>query len=224
MEFTFIPKYFKVDNSYKAGLCLKDSTSGIGTVTYIDPETGIFGGLGHGICDAKSGRLVPLSKGIIMDVTINGVNKGKIGAAGELKGAFNVKRLGSLISNTDSGVFGVINTDDITPPEGPLPVAKKEEVKEGTAYIWCTLDKGTPCKYKVLITNVDTSCTGIKNFRVKVVDPNLLSKTGGIVQGMSGSPIIQNGKIIGAVTHVLVNDPTSGYGIFIENMLKTSDL
>jgi len=220
MEFTFIPKYFKIDNSYKAGLCLKDSTSGIGTVTYIEPETGLFGGLGHGICDSRSGRLVPLSKGIVMDVTINGVNKGKVGTAGELKGTFNIKRLGSLISNTDSGVFGVINTSTLTPPEGPLPVAKKEEVKEGAAYIWCTLGDGAPCKYKVLITNVDTSCTGIKNFRVKVVDPALLSKTGGIVQGMSGSPIIQNGKIVGAVTHVLVNDPTSGYGIFIENMLN----
>ncbi len=224
LEFSFIPKYFKEDNSYKAGLCLKDSTSGIGTVTYIQPETGMFGGLGHGICDPKTGELVPLSKGIIMDVTINGVNKGKVGTAGELKGTFNIKRLGSLISNTDCGVFGIMSLDSLTPPEGALNVAKKEEVKEGDAYIWCTLGSSAPCKYKVYISNIDTSCSSIKNFRVKVTDPALLKETGGIVQGMSGSPIIQNGKIIGAVTHVLVNDPTSGYGIFIENMLNKMGL
>ena len=221
LSFTFTPKYFKEDNSYKAGLMLKDSTSGIGTVTFISPETGAFGGLGHGICDANTGNVIPLSKGIIMDVSINGVTKGKIGNAGELKGVFNTKKIGTLTVNSPSGVFGVISLDKVDPPEEPLSIAYKEEVKKGDAYIWCTLDGSGPKKYKVYIYDIDTSCSTIKNFRVKITDPALLNITGGIVQGMSGSPIIQNGKIIGAVTHVLVNDPTSGYGIFIENMLNT---
>jgi len=220
LEFTFTPKYYKEDNSYKSGLWLRDSTSGIGTVTFIDPETGIFGGLGHGICDSCTGALVPLSKGIIMDVTINGVNKGKVGAAGELKGCFNVKRMGSLLKNTNSGVFGIITSNKVNSPEEKMNLGVKEDLKEGDAYIWCTLSDGTPRKYAVKISDIDTSCSSVKNFRVKVVDPLLLSKTGGIVQGMSGSPIIQNGKLVGAVTHVLINDPTSGYGIFIENMMN----
>ncbi len=220
LEFTFTPKYYKEDNSYKSGLWLKDSTSGIGTVTFIDPNTGVFGGLGHGICDASTGSLVPLSKGIVMDVTINGVNKGKVGSAGELKGCFNVKRIGSLIKNTNAGVFGIITSNKISSPEGIMNLATKDELKEGDAYIWCTLSDGTPKKYAVKISDIDTTCSSVKNFRVKVVDPVLLAKTGGIVQGMSGSPIIQNGKLVGAVTHVLINDPTSGYGIFIENMIN----
>lgn len=223
VEITFTPIYHKEDNSYKAGLWLKDSTSGIGTVTFVNPENGIFGGLGHGICEASTGDLVPLSKGIVMDVCINGVKKGVVGTAGELQGSFNLKKIGSLIKNTKSGVFGVLSDKKLSYPEGPLPIAKKEEVKEGDAYIWCTLSDGLPHKYAIQISNIDTSCSSVKNFRVKVVDPLLLSKTGGIVQGMSGSPIIQNGKLIGAVTHVLINDPTSGYGIFIENMLSQID-
>ena len=224
LSFTFIPKYCNEDGSYKAGLWLKDSTSGIGTVTFISPETGAFGGLGHGICDANTGNPIPLSRGIVMSVSINGVNKGKIGTAGELKGVFSTKKIGTLTVNSSSGVFGIISLDKVDPPEEALPVADKSEVKKGEAYIWCTLDNGAPKKYTVSISDIDTSCSTIKNFRVKVTDPALLNTAGGIVQGMSGSPIIQNGKIIGAVTHVLVNDPTSGYGIFIENMLNAAQM
>jgi len=220
LEFTFLPSLSKEDNTYKAGLWLRDSTSGIGTITFIDPDSNVFGGLGHGICDANTGALVPLAKGIIMDVTINGVNKGTVGTAGELRGAFNLKKIGSLISNTNSGVFGILSPNCFNSPEEPVNIALKNEVKEGDAYIWCTLTDGKPQKYAIKISNIDTSSSTVKNFRIKVIDPLLLSKTGGIVQGMSGSPIIQNGKLIGAVTHVLINDPTSGYGIFIENMLK----
>lgn len=219
--FSFKPIYSKEDGSYKTGIFVKDSTSGIGTVTFINPVTGAFGGLGHGICDSSSGRLVSLSKGVVMDVSINGVIKGKIGTAGELRGMFNAKKIGSLARNSSSGVFGTISLSSITPPEGKLPLALKKEVKEGDAYIWCTLDENGPQKYSVSISDIDTTSSTIKNFRVKITDPRLLLKTGGIVQGMSGSPIIQNGKIIGAVTHVLINDPTQGYGIFIENMLNS---
>ena len=224
LEFTFVPQYVKDECSYKSGLWLKDSTSGIGTVTFVDPHTGAFGGLGHGICDINTGNLVPLSKGLIMDVTVNGVIKGKIGSAGELKGSFNPKKIGRLTKNSSCGVFGLISLNNDSFPEGPLPVATKNEVKAGDAYIWCTLSDSKPCRYKVQLSDIDVSCTGVKNFRVKIVDPSLLEKTGGIVQGMSGSPIIQNGKLVGAVTHVLINDPTTGYGIFIENMLNAANI
>ena len=221
MSFSFKPTLSTEDNSYKTGIFVKDSTSGIGTVTFINPVTGAFGGLGHGICESSSGRLVSLSKGIVMDVSINGVVKGKIGTAGELKGSFNAKKIGSLSRNSSNGVFGVISLNSVNPPEEKMHVCPKEEIQEGEAYIWCTLDESGPQKYKVLISDIDTTSSTVKNFRVKVCDPSLLSKTSGIVQGMSGSPIIQNNRIIGAVTHVLINDPTQGYGIFIENMLNS---
>ena len=223
LTFEVTPKYSSDDGKYKTGIWVKDSTSGIGTITYIDPNTNCFGGLGHGICDATTGKVVPLTKGVVMDVTINGVVKGQVGSAGELKGNFEPRRIGKLIKNTDCGVFGVLNTETLVSPQGLVKVGTKNEVNEGEAYIWCTLDKSGPQKYKIQISNIDQSSSKTKNFRVKITDPALLEKSGGIVQGMSGSPIIQNGKLIGAVTHVLINDPTVGYGIFIENMLNSSE-
>lgn len=221
MDFSFKPMYSPDDGSYKTGIFVKDSTSGIGTVTFINPVTGAFGGLGHGICDSASGRLVSLARGVVMDVTINGVLKGKCGDAGELKGVFNAKKIGSLSRNSSNGVFGIISLNSVRSPEAKMHVCPKEEICEGEAYIWCTLDESGPQKYAVSISNIDLTSSSVKNFRVKVTDPKLLLKTGGIVQGMSGSPIIQNGRIIGAVTHVLINDPTQGYGIFIENMISS---
>lgn len=220
LDFTVIPRYSIEDGKYKTGIWVKDSTSGIGTITFINPKTNEFGGLGHAICDSSTGKLVPLIKGDVMDVSINGVIKGQIGTAGELKGTFQNKRIGKLIKNTNSGVFGTLSLNNITPPENLMKICSKEELKEGEAYIWCTLDEGSPQKYEVRISNVDKTNSNTKNFKIKIIDENLLKKSGGIVQGMSGSPIIQNGKLVGAVTHVLINDPTTGYGIFIENMLK----
>ncbi len=219
--FSFVPMYSKEDGSYKTGMFVKDSTSGIGTVTFINPVTGAFGGLGHGICDSSSGRLVSLSRGVVLDVSINGVIKGKCGDAGELKGSFNAKKVGSLSRNCSNGVFGIISLNYARSPEQKMHICPKEELHEGEAYIWCTLDEGGPQKYSVSISDIDITSSTVKNFRVKVTDPRLLLKTGGIVQGMSGSPIIQDGRIVGAVTHVLINDPTQGYGIFIENMLNS---
>ena len=220
LNFSFKPVYSNEDQSYKTGIFVKDSTSGIGTITFINPVTGAFGGLGHGICDSTSGRLVSLSKGIVMSASINGVIKGQVGTAGELRGMFNAKKIGSLQRNSSSGVFGTITLNNVNPPEGKLHLCPKEELKEGEAYIWCTLDERGPQKYAVSISDVDLTSSSVKNFRVKVTDPRLLVKTGGIVQGMSGSPIIQNGRIVGAITHVLINNPTEGYGIFIENMIS----
>ncbi len=220
-NFKVVPEYSKDDGSYKTGIWVKDSTAGIGTVTFINPVNNSFGGLGHGICSSCNGNLVSFSKGTVLDVSINGVIKGRAGAAGELKGNFNAKKLGTLITNSSQGVFGILSDGCYSSPEGKMKICPKDEVKEGDAYIWCTLDNGKPQKYSVSICDIDTSSTGAKSFKVKITDKRLLEKAGGIVQGMSGSPIIQNGRIVGAITHVLINDPTQGYGIFIENMISS---
>jgi stage IV sporulation protein B len=219
--FKVVPELCSDDGLYKTGVWVKDSASGIGTVTFIDPDTNLFGGLGHGICDSASGKIIPISRGTVLDVNINGVIKGRIGTAGELKGAFNAKKLGTLIKNSNQGVFGFLSNECFQSPEGKLKLCPKNEVKEGDAYIWCTLGDEKPQKYSVKLSSIDVNNTGVKNFRIKITDKKLLERSGGIVQGMSGSPIIQNGKLVGAVTHVLINDPTTGYGIFIENMLES---
>lgn len=213
------PVYSQSEKCYKTGIYVKDNGAGIGTVTYIDPNTLSFAGLGHGICEGESGRLVPIQRGSVVDVTINGVVKGQCGAPGEVKGYFKAGKTGSLLKNTDCGVYGVFASLPKKLPTEPLSLCTRDELREGKAYIYCTLDGGEPHKYEIEISGIDRSANAGKCFTVRVTDPALLAKSGGIVQGMSGSPIIQNGKLCGAVTHVLINDPTSGYGIFIENML-----
>ncbi len=220
---TLTPALSLSENRYKTGLWVRDSGAGIGTVTFIDPKTGAFGGLGHGICDAESGALVSMTRGVVNDVTINGVQKGISGKPGELKGYFGTAKTGTLLSNTDCGVFGIFAKAPVT-DSAPLPIAKAADVREGEAFILCTTDAGKPCKYTIRISDIDKTATGSKCFTVKITDPKLIEKTGGIVQGMSGSPIIQNGKLVGAITHVLIGDPTTGYGIFIENMLNAAQV
>lgn len=206
------------NGEYKLGVWIKDSAAGIGTVTFIEPETMLFAGLGHGICDAESGELVPFAYGSAEEVALSGITPGRAGTPGELKGSFTGKKQGKLIKNTDCGIYGVL-TELPKGLSGELyPVGKSSEVKEGKAYIFTTVDGDGRQKYEIEISKIDKNGSG-RNFSVRVTDGALLEKTGGIVQGMSGSPIIQNGKIIGAVTHVLVSNPTEGYGIFIENML-----
>ena len=214
------PKYSSADGKYKTGLLIRDSGAGIGTVTYINPETLSFGGLGHGICDGDTGELIPMDRGSVLDVTISGITKGASGAPGEIKGYFSGSKTGTVVSNTHCGVYGTFASLPENLPCEPLPVGTRDELKEGDAYIYCTLDNGAPCRYTIKISDINLSATGNKCFTIKVTDKALIEKTGGIVRGMSGSPIIQNGKLVGAVTHVLVNDSTSGYGIFIENMLS----
>ncbi len=220
-EATLIPKLDDKEQIYKGGMWLRDSTAGIGTVTYIEPKTGEFGGLGHGICDIDTGELMPLKRGSAMKVEIGGVVKGKQGKPGEIKGYFLPERCGSVMSNTVCGVFGVFSELPRSLSE-PIDICLRDELKEGKAEIICTLGNDGPKTYTVEISKIDRDGTDNKNFVVKVTDEKLIERTGGIVQGMSGSPIIQNGKLAGAVTHVLVNDPTRGYGIFIENMLDAS--
>ncbi len=206
------------DGRQKAGLLLRDTASGIGTITFIDPKTGSFGALGHGICESGTGELTPLSRGVVTDVKIHSIVKGESGAPGELRGYLYGEKKGSVLYNTPTGVYGVLTSYE---QKAALPVATADEVKEGKATIRCALDGEEVKEYEIEIKSINRQ-SETKSFIIRVTDEALLAKTGGIIQGMSGSPIIQNGKLIGAVTHVMVADPAEGYGIFIENMLNAA--
>lgn len=213
------PVYSANEQKYKTGMWVRDTTAGIGTVTFLLPDSGVFAGLGHGICDQTTGKLLPMRRGSTMQVIISGISRGKSGRPGELVGYFSGETSGVLLGNTNAGVYGILDTlprDRI--PEDQMELGTRSSVTEGDAYIWCTLDNGKPCRYTISIRDLHTENPDY--FAISVSDPVLLEKTGGIVQGMSGSPIIQNGKLIGAVTHVLVGDPTSGYGIYIDSMCE----
>ena len=218
---TITPARDMDSGEFKIGALVKDSTAGIGTVTYIDPETMDFGGLGHGIYDAETGRLLPLGKGAVVNVEITDVVKSERNYPGQLKGNFDNVAIGNLWDNCEEGVFGRIVRAPWEPQEA-IPVAKWDEVTEGKAYIQTTLSGNQVKQYEIEIEKIYDNSGSTKNYLLHVTDEELIEKAGGIVQGMSGSPIIQNGKLVGAVTHVLVNDPLRGYGIFIENMLKSA--
>lgn len=216
------PSFSVSEQTYKTGMWVRDNTAGIGTVTFVDPSTGTFAGLGHGICDSDTGALLPLSRGVIANVSISGVRKGAAGTPGELQGYFSSGKIGSLLGNTSAGVYGLLTEMPAgVSAETALPIALKDEIKDGTAHLYCTLDSSGIEKYEIRIRKIKNAADN-KCMEITVTDPRLIEKTGGIVQGMSGSPIIQDGKLIGAVTHVLVSDPAKGYGIFIENMLNAA--
>lgn len=206
------------DGQLKLGVNLRDSVAGIGTVTFIDSESGTFGGLGHGICDPYTGSVIPILKGSVCKVDITNIIKGESGAAGEIHGSFINGRTGAVLKNCDKGIFGIFTNIPYT-QQKPLDCAESHEVCLGEATILTTLDNNGIKSYKIKIESIDSE-SPTKNFLIKVTDDELIQKSGGIIQGMSGSPIIQNGKLIGAVTHVMLNDPTKGYGILIEKMLK----
>ena len=214
------PVQTEYDNSYKAGIWVRDSSAGIGTMTYYDPETLCFAGLGHAVCDVDTGRVMPLSSGEIVAVNISGSSIGESGRPGELKGRFvSDDASGKLMSNTELGVFGVLEAPLIQ--HDAIPMAYKQEIRPGPAVILSTISGDKPQEFDIVIERVNYSDTSdTKNMIIRVTDERLLAATGGIVQGMSGSPIIQNGKLAGAVTHVFVNDPARGYSIFAENMDK----
>ena len=204
----------------RLGVFLKQGITGIGTVTFYDPRTGCFGALGHGVNDGK-GRLLSMAEGSAYPATIVSVQKGTAGSPGQLKGALESSHLlGTLSGNTARGVFGSTSGGW----QGTaIQTASCEEVRTGTASIVSTVDNGGPREYSVEILKIyPKSRSDGRNLLLRVTDPALLEATGGIVQGMSGSPIIQNGKLVGAVTHVLVNSPDTGYGIFIDNMLAAA--
>ena len=220
----FCPKYLQSEGKYSCGVWLKDSGAGIGTVTFVIPDSCVFGGLGHGICDGDTGELVDMARGSVVGVTINGVIRGQSGTPGELKGYFNSSGSGALLKNSECGVFGVLGAIPESAKGELLPIGLKGELREGKATVLCTLDDNVRHEYEIEISDINLNATGNKCFSVKITDKALLSASGGIVQGMSGSPMIQNGKLVGAITHVLINDPSRGYGIFIENMLTAAQM
>jgi len=212
------------DGTYKLGAWIRDSMAGIGTITYYDPQTGAFGALGHGINDVDTSLLMPLEHGSLMYAEVCDVKKGVSGQPGQLMGRFEVQRdLGSLSANTPGGIFGTLTEPGFSSLPAPLPVAAPAQVKTGKATILSNISGDHVEEYEVKILRLYSgSDNDTRDMMIQIVDPRLLEATGGIVQGMSGSPIIQDGKLVGAVTHVLVNDPTRGYGIFIENMLDAA--
>jgi stage IV sporulation protein B len=221
-----IPVKSRRDSMYKIGMWVRDSSAGIGTMTYYNPVDSTFAGLGHAVCDVDTGQKLPLLKGEAVAVYISGVVKGFSGVPGELNGSF-VSRvaIGTIKGNTESGVFGVMENPPVLNDEQPLcgaiPMAYKQEVQIGPATLISTIEGNSPKEYDVLIEKIDYSDKNkVKNMVVKITDKELLNKSGGIVQGMSGSPIVQNGRLAGAVTHVFVSDPSRGYAIFAENMYR----
>lgn len=215
------------DDIYRLGIWVKDKTAGIGTLTYYDPSNSTFGALGHGIVDPETNSILSVDTGLLLESKVQEVYEGKNGIPGEIKGIFyrSDTPLGSLERNSEYGIFGTTyHPIENALYSKPLAVGTKDQVEKGKAYILSTLADNEIRRYEIEIEKIDRQKTPHdKSMVIKVIDEKLLEESGGIVQGMSGSPIIQNDRIIGAVTHVFVNDPTRGYGIFIEWMLNESN-
>lgn len=224
MSYTVTPSR-EPDGSYRLGLIVRDMLTGIGTLTFYDPATGAFGALGHSAGDADTGAMLPIRDGVIANTTITGVVRGRADSPGQLQGAFDAAgAIGRLESNTLRGIFGVMLDAGTAKGRLPIPVGAAEDIKTGAATILSTVSGSQTREYAIKITRVyeDAGQTQ-RGLMLEVSDPGLIEQTGGIVQGMSGSPIIQDGKLVGAVTHVLVGDPTRGYGISIESMLAAAE-
>lgn len=221
---TIKPIFDSVSQKYKLGLWIRDDAAGVGTITYIRKDNLRFGALGHPVCDIDTGSIMPVSSGSVFKCNIVGYKKGAKGDPGELKGLFlrNGSVYGSLDKNYKSGVYGTFNSEKIDfVNEREVEVADRTEIKSGKASIRCTIDGYEPQEYEIeIVKTYFQTGRDTKSMFIRVTDKNLLERTGGIVQGMSGSPIIQNGKLVGAVTHVFVSDPTKGYGIFADLMIN----
>ena len=226
VEVTITPITSEVDNIRRLGVWVRDSTKGIGTLTFYNPQTSTFGALGHGILDVDTKKLMSVLSGYIMPSTVTSVKKGARGAPGELVGTVDTTHIiGRIITNTISGIYGTLEesarSEIVT--RQPMPIAMRSQILEGPATILTTVSGNEVREFDIYIENVNRLTTDeTKGMVIRITDPELLQLTGGIVQGMSGSPILQSGRIIGAVTHVFVQDPTKGYGIFIESMLDIS--
>lgn len=221
------PRYDESSRAWRLGVWVRDSTAGVGTLTYYDPATGAYGALGHAITDSDTSSLLPVREGALMQAEIVDVRRGQRGAPGELRGSFLREQvtLGTVLVNTVFGIYGHLDAPAASAlyPDG-LPTASRSQVHTGAATILSTIAGQEACEYAIEITQVSRqSAAAPKSMVLRVTDERLLSSTGGIVQGMSGSPILQDGRIVGAVTHVFVSDPTQGYGVFIDWMLQQSD-
>lgn len=217
------PAYSQAENKYRCGLWLRDSTAGIGTLTFSDPQTKMFASLGHAICDSETEAILPVGEGDILGASINGCIPGEKGSTGQIKGNFTNDVLGELHDNNEFGVYGTYS--DASVETGELyPVAAQTEIETGDAQIISTVSQDGAQFYDIEIEKITYSSEkAARSMVIKITDPELIGITGGIVQGMSGSPIIQNGMLVGAVTHVFLNDPERGYGIFAETMIETAD-
>lgn len=222
IKLNITPATDKNDSRPKLGVWVRDSTAGVGTMTYYNPKTNSFGALGHSISDSDTGIMFDILKGTIEKSYVVSLRKGEKGNPGEICGGFSGGNIaGTLLKNCEAGVYGLL-TENANISGTLLPAAPMNQVKTGKAYILSTVDKSIK-KYSIEILRTMPFGSAAKGLVIKITDPALISKTGGIIQGMSGSPILQNGRIVGAVTHVFVNDPTRGYGIFIENMLAEAE-
>lgn len=217
-----IPIKDDISGKYKLGLWVKDSSAGVGTITFYDRNTLRFASLGHGVTETKENYILPITSGGITKTLIYSIKKGEVKNAGELKGTLSNNILGDIKFNSENGIYGNFIEDkniDVLKKDS-IQILTKSKIKEGKASIFCTLDDNQVHEYEISIEKVLLTSSGNKNMIIKITDQNLISKTGGIVQGMSGSPIIQDGKLVGAITHVFLNDPTRGYAVFIENMIE----
>ena len=206
------------EGAFKTGMWVRDSAAGVGTLTFYDLESGRFAGLGHGICDADAGSVMALKTGEPAAITLCGIVKGLPEAPGQLRGYFSSEEaMGRLLANNETGVYGTLDQ----PPRGQaVEVLRREEVRPGPVELLVSIDEAGPRRYQAEIREINGAGQPTKNLVLAVTDPALLDATGGIVQGMSGAPILQDGKLAGAVTHVFTGDPTGGYGIFAETMLE----
>jgi len=222
LTLTLSPAKSVTDGLYKIGALLRDSMAGIGTMTFYDPENKIFGALGHGISDVKSDRLMPMDSGIAVTAEITGVRKGESGNPGELLGTLDDEKSGTIYANTDFGIYGYITDDALVPSGQALEVANPKQVTAGPVTILSCVDGFEVQPYQAEIVRVYPGSSGPRSFMLRITDTALIERTGGIVQGMSGSPVIQEGRLVGAVTHVMVGDPLRGYGLFASRMLETA--
>lgn len=225
---TITPVKSEEDDEYRIGVWVRDSSAGIGTLTFIDPRNKIYGALGHGINDIDTGSLLQVSSGSLLESTIQGIKKGMKGSPGELEGDFlnNPRVLGDIRLNCDFGIFGKIDDKKFNKKWGRLlEIGPHSTVKPGKATILACIDDDKVEEFDIEIQRISKAdLSSTKNMVLRITDQRLLNATGGIVQGMSGSPIIQDGHLIGAVTHVFINDPVRGYGVFIESMLDKSNM
>lgn len=222
-EVTNITPVQTKQNEYKLGLWVRDAAAGVGTASFYIPLTGMFASLGHGITDIDTGDLITISNGELVSTNIVSIQKGEKGKPGEIKGSIEgSSKIGEVYKNTSFGIFGkVSNKNSLKVTESEMEILNRDEIKKGKAQIICELEDGKKEHYDIEIQRIYTANNkDNKSMLIKITDERLLERTGGIIQGMSGSPIIQNGKFVGAITHVLVNDPTTGYGVFADMMLK----
>lgn len=219
-ETEITPTFDEISNEYRLGLWVKDSSAGVGTITFYDRKSLSFAALGHAVTETEENYILPITSGGITQTDIYGIKKGVNKVPGELKGTITSNIIGEITHNTQKGIYGKMYNSEYLNNKESIEILAKSNIKEGKAYIHIYLDDNTLKSYEIIIEKVLLNSTGNKNMVIKITDKKLIEKTGGIIQGMSGSPIVQNGKLVGAITHVFLNNPLRGYGVFIENMIE----